>query len=259
MEQIFFRAMFALLNDKQVVKITTTRTGDKLTLLINKDNKLITMTGNPEEVDNAIMNHLKVDTVPTEQSFNVTVQDAPEAEDGKTASKSTVKSSGKKKAAAKKVAPKAKKVASDAKSEVKKPAPSKTEKPADNSEEIQKAKERLKEFKEEMDLGDRAMKQGNYDEAIKVFEIAATKAPEGNTKATEKMEAAKQALEKHQQAEKKKEFDELMALGLTQRNDRKYEDSLETFKKAIAMFPDNAEAIKQLSSAEKWIKALAEL
>src|SRR4051812_44523176 len=87
MEQIFFRALFALLSDKQVVKITATRVGDKLTLLINKDNKLITMTGNPEEVDNGIVDHLKVTTAPTEQEFSVQVADAPESDDdGKTVS-----------------------------------------------------------------------------------------------------------------------------------------------------------------------------
>jgi tetratricopeptide (TPR) repeat protein len=59
--------------------------------------------------------------------------------------------------------------------------------------------------------------------------------------------------------EQKKEFDELMKLGTTQRTERKYEESLESFKKALALFPDNAEAIKQVAAAEKWIKALEEL
>ncbi len=102
MEQIFFRALYALLNDKQVVKITSSRVGDKLTLLINKDNKLITMTGTPEEVDNGIINHLKVNTTPTEQEFSVTVQDAPDADDKKEEKSSKTSSSKKKSAPAKK-------------------------------------------------------------------------------------------------------------------------------------------------------------
>ncbi|HKR03490.1 MAG TPA: SWIB/MDM2 domain-containing protein [Bacteroidia bacterium] len=332
MEQIFFRALFALLNDKQVVKITTTRVGDKLTLLINKDNKLITMTGNPEEVDNGIINHLKVNTEPTEQKFNVTVQDAPESDtetDGKGSKASSKKKSSHSK---KKVKSSEREPAFMMKMEIgealqpivgKEPLartevtkkmwayikekglqdkkekrtihsdenlkkifggkktvsmfeltklvnkhltmvkvetePEETESKQDKSKEVEAAKEKLKEFTDTMDLGKRAMDAGNFEEAIRAYEIAVTKAPDGNTKASHDLEKAKQALNKQQADAREKELKDLMETGLKQRTDRQYEASLETFKKAKEKFPDNAEVIKQLASAEKWIKALQEL
>lgn len=127
MEQIFFKSLYALLQDKQAVKITITRVGDNLTLLINKDSKLITMTGTPEEVDNAIMDHLKVNTQATEQKFNVTVSEAPKEEEDKKENKPAASSSSKKPApkrsAPKKAPPKKAAPPAAKKPEVKNPVP----------------------------------------------------------------------------------------------------------------------------------------
>lgn len=237
----FFCKLYALLEDKQTCKITITSSVDKLTLLINNKSKLITMTGTPMEIDDAIIDHLKVNGETTEEKFNVTVSDAPDSEEEDDGEEKPAKK--------KKVAPAAKKKASGAK----KVAPKATAKP---DARVEKDKVKLKEFTDALDRGKALMKEKDYEKAIEFFRQAKAVAPKGNDVAAKKIEEAKEAIEKAEVAEKKKEFDELMKLGLQQRKDRKYEDSLGTFKKAIKMFPEDPEAIKQLESAKKWIEAL---
>ena len=75
-ETNFFQQLSQLMNDKQIVKFTITKVGENITLLVNKDNKLINMTGTPPEVDEAILSHLKVSPTETKELV-INVTDAP--------------------------------------------------------------------------------------------------------------------------------------------------------------------------------------
>lgn len=78
MQTNFFKGLSELMGDKQNVRLTVSKVGESLTILVVKDNKNITFNGTPEEIDDAIMDHLRIAKV-EKQEFSVTVSESPES------------------------------------------------------------------------------------------------------------------------------------------------------------------------------------
>lgn len=206
MEQTFFQDLAQILQDKQIVKITITKVGDNLTLLINKDNKLIQMTGSPAEVDDGILPHLKVSPTQTTE-FTVTTTDAPEVEEEEEeeeeeltpeekekmqlelAAKVKAKKEAKKKPSKKE----AKKADEEKKSEgddIHKKNLGETLVPEVSETTPPPVEGNSEKFKELMSAGAKALAERKYTDAVGHYEEAMKIAPEGNTSAKTEYERA---------------------------------------------------------------------
>lgn len=209
-ETNFFQELSALMQDKQIVKITITKVGEDLTILINKDAKLINMSGTPEEVDGAILSHMKISPVTETKELVVTVADAPEVdeeeeEEEEDSPNQTAEEKKEEKKAGKKKVEKPATVKRDKKEKEKKEE--KTDKahekeleetkvgeqtppPAAEEKKVDVEKEKANDFKFFMDAGESAMIQRNYNGAVEAYTKAVEYAPVGNTTAKTELEKA---------------------------------------------------------------------
>ena len=206
-ETKFFQELSALMQDKQIVKITITKVGEDLTILINKDAKLINMSGTPEEIDGAFLSHMKISPVTETKELVVTVADAPEVEEEEEEEEpnQTEKEKKEEKKAGKAKVEKPTTVKRDKKEKVKKEektdkahetelketlTPEETPPPAAEEKKVDVEKAKANDFKFFMDAGESAMKERNYNGAVEAYTKAVEYAPDGNTTAKAELEKA---------------------------------------------------------------------
>lgn len=280
MEQTFFKSLFDLIEDKKVVKLTITKVGESLTILAVKDNKLITLSGTPEEVDDGILSHLKVTHV-EKKELTVTVQDAPEKEDDdeeeeeeSSEEKKDGKKSGKKSAAQGKL-DKNKSGRKGAKSGTIKEqvvallAEGKIEEAEVEVKRTNKAggmpKDKVAELKKLVDDAKAALNTGETKPEEKTEDkkeqLAATSTETKTETKTEEKSDLKTtpASEKNLKALEDTKFNDLMAAGKLALEERKYDDAVNYYKEATDIRPTDENAKVELAKAEKWKKAVDSL
>jgi len=261
MEQTFFTSLHESLKDQEQINLTVKKTGnEQLTIMLNRNNKLVTMVGTTAEVDTEFMDHFKA--VPEVQKLQVTIADAPATDDDDNdeepeqetkaaAPKKETKKGGKKKteAAAPPVDP-------HHEADLKE-----TLVPADNEVEQKQIA-----CKQHLESAQKFFAEGKLKEALDQFQLASEIFPEdeeiknsvelmlSNIKEAEDKKQAEQEL-----ANKQREFKEHLSAGDVLFKERKYEDSLVVYKMAQDLFPDSTVAQELVKKAEKWVKAVAEL
>ncbi|MDQ3048398.1 MAG: hypothetical protein M3R27_12685 [Bacteroidota bacterium] len=294
MNQSFFSSIAEILQDKEITKITITKVGEDLTLLVNHKNLLYTISGEPGKIDEEVIATLK-EVKPEKKAYTVTVAEAPESEneeeeDGDDKEDET--------------AIKIKALEKHGDALLKKKSFVEAHEKFKEARELNKDSKtiHLKMKKVEVELnkqvkkliasGDAAMKKKSLNSAEdfycqanelnKLMEVkdealeAKLKACSPTTETTDEVqdvvdvefETELEVVKEEEKApepekpandNKKLAFDYALKKGRDLMAERKYDEALVQFTQAVELFPDNKDALTEKAKSEKWIKMVAEL
>ena len=249
MSNQFFRELTEVLKDKEQINVTIKKTGEvELTVMVNRNNKLMNLVGNGDELDKDFFTHFNA--IPEVQPLKVSISDAPAADDDDGDDEPEEKET-------KSAAPAPKK--EKAKGGKKKNEPAQEATAALVKEIEPEFDEACKNY---LDAGDDDMSEGAFDSALDDYERALEMFPESLI-IKEKIAAAKSAvLQRDETAKKNREihFNELMERGNNLlKVEKKYDEAQKAFEAALEINPESTVALERKELAKKWVKAMAEL
>jgi len=228
----FFKGISELLKDKQEVKLNVQKVGEDLVVLtsieIGGEEKHISMTGTPEELDQFYLTELGK-PLSVESKFQSNADEVAEEVKEDLDEDTKTKKNDKKKAVSSK--------ASKVKSSKGKP--------------VKETLTKEEETKSEDDI--------NTTGIAETVEITAVE-EKAETVIEETVSAPEPVIEQVKEGPSPEEqFDFFMKEGKEHFDNREYESAEQSYSNAVSIFPDHAKAKAAYENAKRWAKAIADM